>query len=68
MTGPGRATVWVFGDQLNRSIGALATAEPATHRILLVESEAKITGRRWHRQRLHLHLRDRKSTRLNSSH
>ena len=46
-------TVWVLGDQLNRSIGALADAEPATHRILLVESIAKLTGKRWHRQRAH---------------
>ncbi|MEY3816757.1 MAG: hypothetical protein RI966_734, partial [Actinomycetota bacterium] len=25
-------TVWVFGDQLNRKIGALGDAKPATHR------------------------------------
>ena len=46
-------TVWVFGDQLNRKIGALADAKPATHRILMVESRAKITNRRWHVQRAH---------------
>lgn len=49
-------TVWVFGDQLNRRIGALADADPATHRILLVESTAKLVSRRWHRQRAHFVL------------
>ena len=46
-------TVWVFGDQLNRAIGALANASPSTHRVLLVESRAKLAGRRWHIQRAH---------------
>ncbi len=49
-------TVWVLGDQLNRSIGALADATPATHRVLLVRSGAKARSRPWHRQRLHLYL------------
>ena len=31
------ATIWVFGDQLNRNIGALATAKPETHCILIIE-------------------------------
>ena len=47
-------TIWVLGDQLNRRIGALADATPGRDRILFVESETKITSRRWHRQRLHL--------------
>ena len=47
-------TVWVLGDQLNRSIGAMRDAEPGTHRVLLVESTAKLTSKRWHRQRAHL--------------
>ena len=47
-------TVWVFGDQLNRSIGALGRADPHTHRVLLVESAALLGSRRWHRQRAHL--------------
>ena len=38
------ATIWVFGDQLNRKIGALATAKPETHRILIVESAGKIAS------------------------
>lgn len=46
-------TVWVFGDQLNRQIGALRDAKPATHRILMVESHLKLTSRRWHVQRAH---------------
>ena len=46
-------TVLVFGDQLNRRIGALADADPDTHRVLLVESEALLHKGR-HRQRNHL--------------
>ena len=49
-------TVWVFGDQLNRSIGALADANPQRHRILLVESATLLGTHRWHRQRAHLVL------------
>jgi len=49
-------TVWVFGDQLNRRIGALGMARPGTHRILFVEATEQIAGRRYHRQRLHLVL------------
>ncbi len=49
-------TVWVLGDQLNRSIGALADADPDRDRVLLVESHAKLTSKRWHRQRAHLVL------------
>jgi deoxyribodipyrimidine photolyase-related protein len=51
-----RATVWVLGDQLNRSLGALHEATPATHRILMIESRAKLTSKRWHVQRAHLVL------------
>ena len=47
-------TVWVFGDQLSRDVGPLSRALPGSDRILMVESVAKIDGRRWHRQRLHL--------------
>ena len=47
-------TVWVFGDQLNRSIGALGRACPSTHRVLMVESSGAMSSRRYHRQRLHL--------------
>jgi deoxyribodipyrimidine photolyase-related protein len=51
-----RPTVWVLGDQLNRRLGALRRATPDSHRILIVESRAKLAGRRWHRQRLHVVL------------
>jgi deoxyribodipyrimidine photolyase-related protein len=49
-------TVWVLGDQLSRSSGALADRAPGDCRVLLVESAALISSRRWHRQRLHLVL------------
>lgn len=49
-------TVWVFGDQLHRRIGALRDREAGDCRVLLVESELKVTSKRWHRQRLHLVL------------
>ncbi len=46
-------TLWVFGDQLNRRIGALADATPQSHRILIVESQQKLSTRPWHVQRAH---------------
>lgn len=49
-------TVWVLGDQLDRSLGALGEAEPGRDRVLLVESAAKLASRPWHRQRAHLYL------------
>ncbi len=49
-------TIWVFGDHLNRQLGPLATASPASARILMVESRAKLTSKTWHRQRAHLIL------------
>jgi deoxyribodipyrimidine photolyase-related protein len=49
-------TIWVLGDQLNRAVGALADRKPGDCRVLLVTSEAKTSGKRWHRQRLHLVL------------
>lgn len=48
-----KKTVWVFGDQLNRRIGALRAAAPTSHRILIIEAEAKIASKRWHVQRAH---------------
>jgi len=47
-------TVWVLGDQLNRNIAPLADRSPGDCRVLLVESRAKLSGRRWHLQRLHV--------------
>lgn len=49
-------TIWILGDQLNRDVGALAGRTPTDCRVLFVESTAKITSKRWHRQRLHLVL------------
>ena len=46
-------TVWVLGDQLGRSLTALAAARPDTHRILMVESRAKLASKSWHVQRAH---------------
>lgn len=48
-----RATVWILGDQLNRDLSGLVDATPDTHRVLMVESTAKIRSRRWHIQRAH---------------
>jgi deoxyribodipyrimidine photolyase-related protein len=48
-----KQTVWVFGDQLNRLIGALRDATPQSHRVLIIESEQKIASKRWHVQRAH---------------
>ncbi len=53
MSGP-TTTVWVLGDQLNRDLGALREADPTSHRILMVESRAKLASKPWHRQRAHL--------------
>lgn len=47
------STVVVFGDQLNRDIGALADADPDADRILLVESD-ELLGKGRHVQRNHL--------------
>jgi deoxyribodipyrimidine photolyase-related protein len=46
-------TVWVLADQIDRHSSALADAHPDTHRILVVESAAKLTAKAWHRQRAH---------------
>ena len=51
-----RRTLWVFGDQLNTELGALATADPQTDVVLMIESTQKISSRPWHKQRLHFLL------------
>jgi deoxyribodipyrimidine photolyase-related protein len=51
-----RPTVWVLGDQLNHEIAALRAAAPDSHRVLMVESIAKLASKRWHRQRAHFVL------------
>ena len=49
-------TVWVLGDQLTFEGAAFADARPDTHRVLMVESTAKLHEKRWHRQRAHFIL------------
>ena len=49
-----RSTVWVLGDQLNRNLAALQLADPSTHKVLFVQSQAKLESKTWHRQRAHL--------------
>ena len=49
-----KLTVWVLGDQLDRTGGALGRYTPGECRVLLVNSAALIASKRWHRQRLHL--------------
>jgi deoxyribodipyrimidine photolyase-related protein len=51
-----RTTIWVLGDQLSRTSTAFDGADPRTHRILFVESTAKIASKAWHVQRVHFHL------------
>lgn len=46
-------TVWVLGDQLSRNSSSFHGTSPDTHRVLLVESAAKLSSRRWHVQRAH---------------
>ena len=48
-----KKTIWVLGDQLNQNFAAIAQASPQTHRILLVESSAKVRSKKWHIQRAH---------------
>ena len=48
------ATVWVLGDQLDTRLAALRAADPHTHRVLMVVSEAKLASKHWHVQRAHL--------------
>jgi deoxyribodipyrimidine photolyase-related protein len=56
MAEPTTPTLWVLGDQLDRTRGALGRHRPGDCRVLLVESAALIASKRWHRQRLHLVL------------
>jgi deoxyribodipyrimidine photolyase-related protein len=52
----GGRTRWVLFDQLDRSLPALADADPDRDVVLLVTSTSLTSGRSWHRQRLHLLL------------
>jgi deoxyribodipyrimidine photolyase-related protein len=53
-TQQGRRTIWVFGDQLNRSMGPLRESSPEEDLILMIESREHLERRPWHRQRAHL--------------
>ena len=46
----------MLGDQLSRDVGPLRERRPGEVQVLVVESTAKLTSKRWHRQRLHLVL------------
>ena len=43
--------IWVLGDQLDQSQAALASADPGTSRVLLVESSSVLARRAYHRQK-----------------
>ena len=44
--------IWVLGDQLNPAQAALASTEPASSKVLLVESASVLRQRPYHRQKL----------------
>ena len=44
--------IWVLGDQLDPDQAALASADPGTSRVLLVESSSVLARRAYHRQKL----------------
>ena len=48
-----KSTVWILGDQLNRSVASLEAATPASTVVLMIRSERKVGSKAWHRQRLH---------------
>ncbi len=45
-------SIWVLGDQLNRRVGALASANPGRDTVLVIESR-RMLARPFHRQRRH---------------
>ncbi len=49
-------TVWVLGDQLNRNLTHLRTAQPNETRVLFIVSLSKLQSAPWHQQRLHFIL------------
>lgn len=49
-------TVWVLGDQLDATRGALAGQQSGDCRVLMIQSRRLVASRQWHRQRLHLVL------------
>jgi deoxyribodipyrimidine photolyase-related protein len=49
-------TVWVLGDQLNRNLAHLRSAQADETRVLFVVSLSKLRSAPWHQQRLHFIL------------
>jgi deoxyribodipyrimidine photolyase-related protein len=49
-------TVWILGDQLNRSIASLEGRAAGDVRLLFIEADQLIGRRRYHRQRVHFVL------------
>ncbi|CAB4621699.1 unannotated protein [freshwater metagenome] len=49
-------TILLPYDQLSRTHGALAKATPATHQILMIESQSMLSSRTWHAQRIFMLL------------
>lgn len=47
-------TTWILGDQLSRDNAALSGRDPSSTRILMIEAASALTGKRYHRQRLHM--------------
>lgn len=47
-----KSLIYLAHDNLNRHKGALKLANPKTHEVLFVESQAMLNGARWHKQRL----------------
>jgi len=56
MRAPERDSVWVLGDQLDARHPGLLDTAASRPCVLMIESEALLCSRRWHRQRLHLVL------------
>ncbi|HEY2736190.1 MAG TPA: cryptochrome/photolyase family protein [Polyangiales bacterium] len=49
-----RISVWVSGDQLDPDHPGLQRTDPGSTHVLMIESEALLHGRRFHRQRFAL--------------
>lgn len=47
-----KTLIYLAHDHLHRQKGALASARPETHDIVIVESERMLKSARWHRQRI----------------
>ena len=52
----GMITIVIPYDQLSRTHGAMGHATPATHQILMIESQSMLASRTWHAQRIFMLL------------